>query len=135
MQKERDKLSPRSGDRRRIEEIPMDDRDEIELAWRKEFDELGEEGVREKLFRGTIQNDQRKEGFAYRWLGEKRKEQQRIKAGRNHQIGLVAVFILLCLVGLVAGILVFGFGEILDKAGSSLQFSWKAIVGIFGASP
>jgi len=54
----------------------MVDRNPVELKWRREFDELGEEGVREKLFRGTIQTNQRKEGFAYRWLGEKRQEQE-----------------------------------------------------------
>jgi hypothetical protein len=112
----------------------MEDRDEVEVTWRKEFDELGESGVRHEFFKGTFVGNQRKEGFAYRWLGEKRKEQQRIKAGRNHRIGLVAAFILLCLVGLIAGVLVFGFGEILDKVGSALRFSWKAIAGFFGAS-
>ncbi len=49
----------------------MDDRKALERKWRKEFDELGEEGVREKLFRGTFLANQRKEAFAYRWLGEK----------------------------------------------------------------
>ena len=112
----------------------MVDRDPIELKWRKEFDAMGEAGVREEFFKGTFQASQRKEASAYRWLGERRKEQQRIKAGRNHRIGLVAAFILLCLVGLIAGVLVFGFGEILDKVGSALRFSWKAIAGFFGAS-
>ncbi len=110
----------------------MDDREEIELTWRKEFDELGEAGVRHEFFKSAYLSNQRKEGFAYRWLGEKRKEQKRKEAGRNHRIGLVAAFILLCLVVLAAGALVFGFGELLDKAGSALRFSWKAIAGTLG---
>ena len=64
----------------------MDDREEIENKWREEFDELGEEGVREKLFRGTIQTNQRKEGFASRWLEEKRQEQEKRKTDPKHWI-------------------------------------------------
>ena len=75
----------------------MDDREEIEIKWREEFDELGEEGVREKLFRGTIQTNQRKEGFAYRWLGEKRKEQEE-KNSKGGEVFQVALGILLILV-------------------------------------
>ena len=64
----------------------MNDREEIETKWREEFDELGEEGVREKLFRGTIQTNQRKEGFASRWLGEKRQDQENRKTDPKHWI-------------------------------------------------
>ncbi len=113
----------------------MDDRKALERKWRKEFDELGEEGVREKLFRGTFLANQRKEAFAYRWLGERRKEQQRKEAGRKHRIRLVVVFILLVLVLSAAGALFFGFDEILDKIGSALQFTWWAITGTSGKAP
>lgn len=93
----------------------MDTRDEIEGTWRKEFDELGETGVRHEFFKGTFQANQRKEAFAYRWLAQKRKEQQREEADRKQRIKLVVLIILLCLVGLVSGVLVFGFGAIWDR--------------------
>ena len=109
----------------------MVDREEIELIWRKEFDELGESGVREEFFKGTFQANQRKEGFAYRWLGEKGKKQQREEARRNQRFRLVVFFSLLCFVVLAAVALVLGFGEIVDKGGSALRFSWKAIAGIW----
>ncbi len=64
----------------------MEGRESVELKWREEFDDLGEEGVREKLFRGIIQTNQRKEGFAYRWLEEKRQEQEKRKTDRKHRI-------------------------------------------------
>ncbi len=113
----------------------MVDREEKELTWRKEFDELGEAGVRHEFFKSAYLSNQRKEGFAYRWLGEKRKEQQREEAGRNQRIGLVALITLLCLVVLAAGALFFGFDEILDKIGSALQFTWWAITGTLGKPP
>ncbi len=77
----------------------MVDRNPVELKWRREFDELGEEGVREKLFRGTIQTNQRKEGFACRWLGEKRKEQEE----RNRKWGGVRVVLRILVVLVIAG--------------------------------
>jgi hypothetical protein len=116
-------------------EAPMNDREEIELAWRKEFDELGEEGVRHEFFKSAYISDQRKEGFAYRWLGEKRKEQERRNSGLSIRIGLVGGSIFVVLVVFAAAVLLIGGGEIMDKAGSALQFSWKAIAGFFGASP
>ena len=64
----------------------MDEREELELKWREEFDKLGEEGVRHEFFKGSIQTDRRKEGFAYRWLGEKRQEQEKKKTDRKHRI-------------------------------------------------
>ncbi len=64
----------------------MEGRESVERKWREEFDDLGEEGVREKLFRGIIQTNQRKEGFAYRWLEEKRQEQEKRKIDRKHRI-------------------------------------------------
>ncbi len=116
-------------------ETPMVDRESVELAWRKEFDDLGEEGVRHEFFKSAYLSDQRKEGFAYRWLGEKRKVQERGNADRSIRAGLVVVSIVVILVGLAAAVLLIGGGEILDKTGSALRFSWKAIAGIFGASP
>ena len=113
----------------------MDDRKALERKWREEFDESGEEGVREKLFRGTFLANQRKEAFAYRWLGEKRKEQERRNSGLSIRIGLVGGSIFVVLVVFAAAVLLIGGGEILDKAGSALWFSWKAIAGFFGASP
>jgi len=81
----------------------MNDRDEIEVTWRKEFDELGEEGVREKLFRGAIQANQRKEGFAYRWLGEKRKAQERTNRRRDRNIrGSLIILVVLAIAGAIA---------------------------------
>ena len=81
----------------------MDDREEMETKWREEFDELGEEGVREKLFRGTIQINQRKEGFAYRWLGEKRKAQERTDGNRWRIIRVaLGVSLVLVIVGAIA---------------------------------
>jgi hypothetical protein len=64
----------------------MDDHKEIELTWRKEFDESGEEGVREKLFRGTFLANQRKEAFAFRWLGEKGEAEERTNRRRWRNI-------------------------------------------------
>ena len=85
-----------------LRETRMEDREEIETKWRKEFDELGEEGVREKLFRGTIQIDQRKEGFAYRWLGEKRKAQEKTnkKRWKNIRIAL-KIFVVIVIAGAI----------------------------------
>ncbi len=113
----------------------MDDREEIELTWRKEFDELGEAGVRHEFFKSAYLSNQRKEGFAYRWLGEKRKEQERRNADRSIRAGLVAVSIFVISVVFAAAILLVGGGKILDKVGSALRFSWKAIAGTLGASP
>ncbi len=64
----------------------MEGRESVERKWRKEFYELGEEGVREKLFRGTFQANQRMEGFACRWLEEKNREQENRKTDRNYWI-------------------------------------------------
>ena len=77
----------------------MEERESVERKWREEFDELGEEGVREKLFRGTIQTNQRMEGFACRWLGEKRKEQEE----RNRAWGGVRVVLGILVILLIAG--------------------------------
>ena len=87
----------------------MNDHDEIEVTWRREFDELGEEGVREKLFRGIIQTNQRKEGFAYRWLGEKRKAEERTnrRRGRNIRVTL-KIFVVLMIAGSVFASWFFG---------------------------
>jgi len=81
----------------------MDDREEIETKWREEFDEMGEAGVREAFFRGTIQTNQRKEGFAYRWLEEKNQEQEK-KDRRRGKVIRVALGIHLILV--VVGVFV-----------------------------
>ena len=113
----------------------MDDREEIELTWRKEFDELGEAGVRHEFFKSAYLSNQRKEGFAYRWLGEKRKEQERRNADRSIRAGLVAVSIFVISVVFAAAVLLVGGGEILDKAGNALRFSWKAIAGTLGKTP
>ncbi len=75
----------------------MNDREEIELIWRKEFDELGESGVRHEFFKSAYLSDQRKEGFAYRWLGEKRKAEERTNRRRSKYIW-VALKILVVLV-------------------------------------
>ena len=64
-----------------------------------------------------------------------RKKQQRINAIRNHRIKLVVALTLFGLVVVAAGVLFFNFDEILDKAGSALEFSWEAVAGIFGTSP
>ena len=81
----------------------MDEREEMETKWREEFDELGEEGVREKLFRGTIQINQRKEGFAYRWLGEKRHEQERTNRRRERNIWVAFnILVVLVIAGAIA---------------------------------
>ncbi len=78
------------------------DRDEIELTWRNEFDELGESGVRHEFFNGTLQADQRKEGFAYRWLGEKRKEQENTSRRRWRNIRVALnIFMLLVIAGVI----------------------------------
>ncbi len=113
----------------------MVDRDPVELKWRKEFDAMGEAGVREEFFKGTFQASQRKEASAFRWLGERRKEQQRIRTGRNRRIGLVTAFILLCLVILAAMLWFMVLENFLDKAGSALRFIWKAIAGTLGKAP
>ncbi len=76
------------------------DREEIELAWRKEFDELGETGVRHEFFKSAYLSNQRKEGFAYRWLGEKRKAEERTNRRRWRNIR-VALKILV--VSVIAG--------------------------------
>ena len=112
----------------------MVDRDPIDLTWRKEFDELGESGVRHEFFKGAFQANQRKEAFACRWLEERRKVQLRKEAGRNRRVGLVAAFILLCFLALAAMLWFVALENFMDKAGSALRFSWKAIAGIFGAS-
>ncbi len=75
----------------------MDEREELELKWREEFDELGEEGVRHEFFKGSIQTDRRKEGFAYRWLREKRQEREKKKTDRQHRI----MWIILALIGIL----------------------------------
>ncbi len=81
----------------------MDDREEIETKWREEFNELGEEGVREKFFRGTFQTNQRMEGFAYRWLGEKRKEQEeKNRAWRGVRVVLRILVVLVIAGGVIA---------------------------------
>ena len=64
----------------------MYDREKMELTWRKEFNELGESGVRLEFFKSAYLSDQRKEGFAYRWLGEKRKAQERTNRTRWRKI-------------------------------------------------
>ncbi len=76
----------------------MVDRDPVELKWRKEFDAMGEAGVREEFFKGTFQASQRKEASAYRWLGERRQQQDKRKTNRKHRI----VFVLLAILGLLA---------------------------------
>jgi hypothetical protein len=81
----------------------MGDREEIELLWRKEFDELGESGVRHEFFKSAYLSNQRKEGFAYRWLGEKRKAQEKTNRKRSRYIW-VALNILVVLV--IAGVIV-----------------------------
>ena len=75
------------------------------------------------------------QSVAYRWLGEKRKEQERRNSGLSIRSGLVGGSIFVVLVVFAAAVLLIGGGEIMDKAGSALQFSWKAIAGFFGASP
>ncbi len=82
----------------------MEGQGSVGRKWRKEFDEMGEAGVREELFRGAFQANQRKEGFACRWLEEKRKEQEKEKHDRKQWI----VFILLAILGLLAAA---GLGE------------------------
>ncbi len=75
----------------------MDEREELELKWREEFDKLGEEGVRHEFFKGSIQTDRHKEGFAYRWLGEKRQEREKKKTDRQHLI----MWVILALIGIL----------------------------------
>ena len=76
----------------------MDDREEVELTWRKEFDELGEDGVRHEFFKGTFRANQRKEGFACRWLDETRRVQEKknSRQGRNIRIalGFLVIFVI-----------------------------------------
>ena len=89
----------------------MDDRKLLEVGWRKEFEDLGEDGVRHQLFRGRFQANQPKEGFAFGWLQEKQKERDREKA---HRRNLVLMFALgLFGVPLIAyfGFSYFGEGE------------------------
>jgi hypothetical protein len=81
----------------------MNDRDEIEVIWRNEFDELGEEGVREKLFRGTFLANQRKEAFAFRWLGEKGKAEERTNRRRGRYIrAVLGILVILLIAGAIA---------------------------------
>ncbi len=81
----------------------MVDRDPIELKWRNEFDAMGEAGVREEFFKGTFQASQRKEASAYRWLGEKRKVEERTarKRGRNIRV-VLGVLVILLIAGAIA---------------------------------
>jgi hypothetical protein len=80
----------------------MDDREEIELTWRKEFDELGEAGVRHEFFKSAYLSNQRKEGFAYRWLGEKRKAQEKMNRRRERNIWVVLnIFVGLVIAGVI----------------------------------
>ncbi len=107
----------------KLRETRMDDREEIELIWRNEFDELGEAGVRHEFFKGIFQANQRKEAFACRWLDERRKEQQEKEAGRNRRVGLMAAFILLCFLALAAMLWFVALENFMDKVGSALRFS------------
>ncbi len=85
------------------------DREEIELAWRKEFDELGETGVRHEFFKSAYSSNQRKEGFAYRWLGEKRKEQEKTDRTRWRIIrGALKILVVLMIAGGVIASWFFG---------------------------
>ncbi len=82
----------------------MVDRDPIELKWRKEFDAMGEAGVREEFFKGTFQASQRKEASAYRWLGERRREQ----GSRNKRRGrIIWSALLIVLISAIVGGAVF----------------------------
>ena len=78
------------------------DREEMELTWRKEFNELGESGVRYEFFKSAYLSDQRKEGFAYRWLGEKRKAQERANRARWRNIWVALnIFAILVISGAI----------------------------------
>ena len=79
-------------------ETMMGDREEIETAWRKEFDDLGESGVRYEFFKSAYLSDQRKEGFAYRWLGEKRKAEERTDKTRWRNIWIVLNILLVLVI-------------------------------------
>jgi hypothetical protein len=70
----------------------MEGQESVERKWREEFDEMGEAGVREEFFYGAFQANQRMEGFACRWLEEKRKKNKKRKANRNNWIILVLAF-------------------------------------------
>ena len=86
-----------------LKESPMVDRDPIELKWRNEFDEMGEESVRHEFFKSAYLSDQRKEGFAYRWLGEKRKAQEKTNRRRRRNIWIVLnILVVLVIAGVIS---------------------------------
>ena len=113
----------------------MEGREALERKWREEFDEMGEAGVREEFFKGTIQTVQGKEGFAYLWLGEKRQEQERKWIHRKNRMALVCFPLIGLFILSAVGILFFDIGIIWSKIVDGFGYVWKAVSGSLGATP
>ncbi len=113
----------------------MVDRDPIELKCRNEFDAMGEAGVREEFFKGTFQASQRKEASAYRWLGEKRKVEEKNWSRRKHRMALVYFVLFGIFILSAVGILFFDIGIIWSKVVDGFDYVWKALSGSLAATP